>query len=71
MLYLLPLMAATAQPLPQPSEARQIVEWQLRSPPRPDTRTKLSTREADAIIQAYLRSIGQRLDDARDRGGTP
>lgn len=63
------LAAATAAPpapLPLESEARRVIEWQLRSPPREGDLTRLSPDEAEAIRQRYLQSIGQRLDWVQD-----
>lgn len=54
--------ARTASPSPPPatSPARSVIEAQLRSPPRADSRPSLSAEEADAIYKRYLASIGQR-----------
>ena len=71
MFYLL-LMASTPAPTLS-DQARRVVEWQLRSPPRsPSSDAGLSAEEAAIIRQNYLQSIGQRpphnSDEERSAG---
>ena len=66
MLYLC-LLSAAAPTLPQPDQARRVIEWQLRSPPRAQESTGLSTEEAEVIRNRYLQSIGQRLPRSADQ----
>ena len=58
---------------PSASPARNVIEAQLRSPPRSSQSAGLSAEEADAIYKHYLASIGQRPDRAPDdrSGSTP
>lgn len=58
------LLAAPPPPLPVESEARRVIEWQLRAPPRSEA--ELSAEEAALIRQRYLESIGQRVERAVD-----
>ena len=60
MLCLLLLASAAPSVAPAEGEARRVIEWQLRAPPRPDSVTGLSAEEAAIIRNAYLQSIGQR-----------
>ncbi|WP_022681865.1 hypothetical protein [Sphingobium bisphenolivorans] len=71
MLPLLLIGAAAPLTQPQPDQARRIVEWQLRAPPRTEAEAQLSPAEAGAIADAYLRSIGQRLDAPQNRRPAP
>lgn len=69
---LLPFLAAATPLPPRPDQARRVVEWQLRSPPREGAAAGLSAEEAETIRQLYLQSIGQRPpqpsdDDRRNR----
>ena len=66
MLYLC-LLSAAAPSLPQPNQARRVIEWQLRSPPRAQESTGLSAEEAEVIRNRYLQSIGQRLPRSADQ----
>ena len=61
------LLLASAQTLPQPDQARRVIEWQLRSPPRTPESTGLSAEEAEVIRNRYLQSIGQRLPRSADQ----
>jgi hypothetical protein len=61
------LAAAPPPPLPPVSEARAVIEWQLRAPPRTGSEAALSPEEAAAIQQRYLQSIGQRPEKPQDR----
>ena len=63
-----PAARAAPQTVPAPSTgpARNVIEAQLRSPPRPGNGTGLSADEADAIYKRYLASIGERPDRAPD-----
>ncbi|WP_269714218.1 hypothetical protein [Caulobacter sp. NIBR2454] len=58
------LAAATAQPPPPPPPpsptARNLVERQLASPPKPTT--ALSAEEARKIHTRYLERMGQKLE---------
>lgn len=56
----LPLLAAAAATLPPIDQARRVVEWQLRAPPRSPESAGLSPEEAQVIRQRYLQSIGER-----------
>ena len=58
MLHLFLLTAAPVQP--PVDQARRVMEWQLRAPPRAPDTTGLSPEEAQVIRQLYLQSIGQR-----------
>lgn len=58
MFYL--LIAAAAPVAPIPDQARRVIEWQLRSPPRDGQAAGLSGEEAEVIRERYLQSIGQR-----------
>lgn len=71
MLPLFLLAAAPPPPLPLESEARGVIEWQLRSPPRPEGTAALSPPEAAIIQQRYLDSIGQRLQPAPSQERAP
>lgn len=62
MLCLILLLAA-----PEPDNARRVIEWQLRSPPRAEESTGLSAEEAQAVRSRYLQSIGQRLPRSADQ----
>ncbi len=66
MLYLC-LLSAAAPTLPQPDQARRVIEWQLRSPPRAPESTGLSAEEAEVIRNRYLQSIGQPLPRSADQ----
>jgi hypothetical protein len=48
-------------PFPSQGEARSVIEQQLRSPPRQDSRGGVSAEEANAIMAQYLASIGKPL----------
>lgn len=61
------LLLASAPTLPTPDNARRVVEWQLRSPPRAQENTGLSAEEAEVIRNRYLQSIGQRLPRSADQ----
>ena len=61
------LLLASAPTLPAPDQARRVVEWQLRSPPRVQESTGLSAEEAEVIRNRYLQSIGQRLPRSADQ----
>lgn len=63
------LLAATPAP-PQPDQARRVVEWQLRQPPREQDAYGLSAEEAEIIRNRYLQSIGQRPPRPADQDGT-
>jgi len=66
MIALLLLLAASPPPpLPDRSEARRVIDHQLRSPPREEAR--LSPEEATILRQRYLDSIGRRLDPEAKR----
>jgi hypothetical protein len=54
------LVAAAAPVPPVPDQARRVIEWQLRSPPRDEQAAGLSVEEAEVIRQRYIESIGQR-----------
>lgn len=56
-MFCLLLLASTP---PLASDARRVIEWQLRSPSRPDSAAGLSAEEAAIVRQRYLDSIGQR-----------
>ena len=53
-------LLAAAPTLPPVDEARRVIEWQLRAPPRTPDTTGLSPEEAQVLRQLYLQSIGQR-----------
>ena len=53
-------LLAAAPALPPVDEARRVIEWQLRAPPRTPDTTGLSPEEAQVLRQLYLQSIGQR-----------
>ena len=53
-------LLAAAPTLPPVDEARRVIEWQLRAPPRTPDTSGLSPEEAQVIRQLYLQSIGQR-----------
>ena len=61
------LLLASAPTLPAPDQARRVVEWQLRSPPRVQESTGLSAEDAEVIRNRYLQSIGQRLPRSADQ----
>lgn len=69
MLPLFLLAAAPPPPLPPISEARSVIEWQLKASPRDDA--QLSAEEAETIRQRYLQSIGQRLAPVQDHRPLP
>jgi len=54
-------------------EARRVIEWQLRAPPRAPETAGLSPEEAANIRQRYLESIGARPPQGsdHDRTSTP
>ncbi|HKY79902.1 MAG TPA: hypothetical protein VJM09_00335 [Sphingobium sp.] len=54
------LLLLLAAPATSEGSFREVMEAQLRSPPRPDANTGLSAQEAAVIRQRYLESIGQR-----------
>lgn len=54
------LLLLAAAPVPPESEARRVIDHQLRSPPREEAR--LSPEEAAILRQRYLESIGRRLE---------
>ena len=58
-MFCLFLLAAAPALLLQ-DDARRIVEWQLRSPPRGPGSSGLGAEEAAIIRNRYLQSIGQR-----------
>lgn len=64
MFSLILLLATAPESPPRKSEARDLIEWQLRAPPRADGEAALSAGEADMIYKRYLQSIGQRLEPA-------
>ncbi|HKT75468.1 MAG TPA: hypothetical protein VJQ78_01965 [Sphingobium sp.] len=53
-------LLAAAPTLPPVDEARRVIEWQLRAPPRTPDTSGLSPEEAQVLRQLYLQSIGQR-----------
>jgi hypothetical protein len=61
-MFALLLAAAT---LPQ-GDARALIEWQLRSPPRTEEQAGLSAPEAETVRSLYLQSIGQRPPQRQD-----
>ena len=61
------LLLASAPTLSQPDQARRVIEWQLRSPPRAQESAGLSAEEAEVIRNRYLESIGQRLPRSADQ----
>ena len=69
-MFCLFLLLASAPAAPQPDQARRVIEWQLRAPPRPQESTGLSAEEAQAIRTRYLQSIGQRLPRSADQDTT-
>lgn len=54
------LLAAAVPVAPAADQARRVIEWQLRSPPREGDAAGLSAEEAEAVRQRYLQSIGER-----------
>lgn len=72
------LAAAAAVPAPllrnswsPTSEARTVLDRQLRSPPRENAAGGVSPEEADAIMARYLASIGTTLGQAQQPSGMP
>ena len=68
-MFCLCLLLAAAPMSSQPDQARKVVEWQLRSPPREQDSTGLSAEEAEIIRNRYLQSIGQRPPRPADQDG--
>lgn len=69
-MFCLCLILAAAPTLPQPDQARRVIEWQLRSPPRAEESSGLSAEEAEIIRNRYLQFIGQRLPRSADQDAT-
>ncbi|WP_150291501.1 hypothetical protein [Sphingobium estronivorans] len=63
-MILLMVMLASPPPMPVESEARRVVEAQLRAAPRVED--ELSAEEAARIRQLYREAIGQRVERAAD-----
>jgi len=61
---------APPAPLPIESEARSVVDWQLRAPPRSEEDIRLEAPEAEAIYKRYLGSIGKLLEKPESNGGS-
>ncbi|MFC0303278.1 hypothetical protein ACFSTI_05505 [Rhizorhabdus histidinilytica] len=75
MMAILIAAAATVAETPPPPPpalhrgvARSVIESQLATPPRTGAGAGLIPEEADAIIQRYIASIGQRLDPDEEKG---
>lgn len=60
---MLSLLLAAAAPQ---TDARAVIEWQLRSPPRTEEQAGLSAQEAQVVRDLYLQSIGQRPPRRQD-----
>lgn len=58
------VMLDSPPPLPVESEARRVIEWQLKAPPRKEE--ELSAEEAARVRGLYLESIGRRVERAVD-----
>lgn len=69
-MFCLCLLLTSAPMLPQPDQARRVIERQLRSPPRAEESSGLSAEEAEVIRSRYLQSIGQRLPRPADQDVT-
>lgn len=61
---------APPTPLPIQSEARSVVEWQLRAQPRSEEDMRLEAQEAESIYRRYLGSIGKMLEKPDSSGGS-
>jgi len=61
---------APPAPLPLESEARSVVEWQLRASPRSEEDMRLEAAEAEAVYKRYLGSIGKMLEKPDPSGGS-
>jgi hypothetical protein len=61
--------AQDAPASPPPSEAREVVEAQLRTPPRQDPRP-LTRQEKQVLLERYLETMGRPIEQPRrDRAG--
>jgi hypothetical protein len=65
-MMMLLVMLASPAPAPVESEARRVVEWQLKAAAR--TEAELSAEEAARIRGLFLESIGRRVEKAPDAG---
>lgn len=63
-MMMLLLMLASPPPLPPESEARRVIEWQLKAPPREES--QLSAEEAARVRALYLESIGRQAERGSD-----
>ena len=70
-MFCLTLLLAAVPTSHMPDQARRVIEWQLRAPPRAPEDTGLSAEEAEVIRTRYLQSIGHPLPRSADRDATP